>query len=380
MPRGRSAWHECRRRVDALHAARDKTIPASLTTSSSESHEHLDHDVPQEPFSEWMLPPQTLARALHQQVIQLPLGTAMKAKLYRDALPLARWANKRDPSINVCALFSTERAWSADTIRATLCTRGPARWKAGQAENGSDTPTLPDIRVDASGLLDTARDHGVINATLSREPFEHVIHGDPLRPPQEALHLVAEATRATQKARDTSSDLHVVAVEMGHTWAAQALSQQLPWATIHCTGETYRPWPDIDTGNGVAGLVVVNIPSIRTCRIMDTLTSEEAPRSWRRRVKAIQQGDINPTRDIQAILALAHPYLKPGTILALMGDRETYHQALAQLRGAQDIIPLTINGWDSSKRATLVRYPRRPWSPWMIPAPTDRLVSMWSIR
>ena len=92
----------------------------------------------------------------------------------------------------------------------------------------------------------------------------------------------------------------------------------------------------------------------------------------------VDQDDVT-----RGLVQLVAPHIQHDTMVAVMGDAASgaHHRALAQLRELHGIKlePTGVPGLDLAARAVLVRYPRRPWSPRMIPAATDRVVSVWRV-
>ena len=382
---GRRHLHrELRHRVAALHHQRD-------LYDARADHDTIlaDHDVEAVAVGQNHL---TLDAAVSDAISGMRLAKKWKNHLRCRALPHARWAATVEPSATACARYAVERAWSAIHVAAALSGRYPTpTWVAGRPHDlyGRDNPSAS----RPFGSADLARLEG-ISSLLPAIPGDHVVdavwtptkadnlhYGDPVRPPVEALRLVADFALKEygQEHRGTA-----VTVELGHSAGALALSVFLPRWIIQSTGTDalYGPWPSIKAKSPT--LVVVNIPSDAARAAAAVMSQGEVD------LEQTLRGLDQPRRvdgiidQLPRVEDLARPHVHPGSLLVVIGDAATgkHHHGLRYLRDHLDLVPVPVGvpGIDFQKRAFLVRYPKKPWAPYLVPPATDRVMSVWRVR
>lgn len=333
----------------------------------------------------------TLDAAVHDEIAKMRLAAKWKARLLGLALPHARWATAADPSATACARYAVERAWSVLHVAGALSGGPPSTWVSGHPLDvyGREDPTA-DRSFGSTDLASLVRPQPI----LTTVPGDHVIdahwnpsepgflfHGDPIRPPIEAVKLVADIALEEfgQQHRGTA-----VTVEMGHSAGAQALSAFLPRWIVHSTGTDaiYGPWATVKAKD--PSLVVVNIPSDIT-RVAATVMSQ-GEADLEQTLRGLDQprrvdGIINQLPRVED-LALSH--VQQDSVLAVMGDAATHkhHHGLQYLGDHLDLdaVPMGVLGIDFDKRAILVRHTKTPWAPYLVPPATDRVVSVWRVR
>jgi len=241
-------------------------------------------------------------------------------------------------------------------------------------------PAIPRLRRFPS-LLDKVFRTGVVSEhEWTNKPlrllFTYLWAMDSIRPPVASMRVAAEIIN------ETFSMPTVVGVELGHSVGAQTLAAWLHH-DVHTDG-------DIFTGDGPcivdeyeAHAVVLNIPCQRLiCYVTDLMDGTH----FDRRLVDLYWNHRNwgtPADLVRDYLDYAASYLRPGGLLIVLGDVEdsVHHQAV-DLIGHNDgfrshVLRRGKVRLDTVERPILFSYPRRPWCPFGVVPPTDRLMSVW---
>ena len=221
-----------------------------------------------------------------------------------------------------------------------------------------------ELQARPSCLPAALRDYALCEAPLTSK-LTWLYQSDTLRPPLQALRLVAEAT-----------GLHgpTLALELGHSVGPQALTA--------LSGRSLTAYSDIFGGNPFLsefqGLVVLGLASqaarLTASMLCDyDLIGNIAPAH----IQKIQR-DYPPTfaEHVPDLIFTATEALTPNGVLALVCEPQLQHKALQEIR-SQGLVPVTLQGLDTSKKAVWVRYLEPVRTPGGLLPPSDRLVSFW---
>lgn len=303
----------------------------------------------------------------------------------RAAVSLAMRAP--DPSITVRAEFATDRITLLGLPAASaLCQAPEPTWRGGlpvgtgaRVFDTHDLDSLRRTRRDIAEAIGAGRD--VIPSTWCPSSSQLVWHADAVRPPAEALALAAVLLRESGAEPE-----NVLAVDLGHDGASQALSAMVPLATIHTAGTTYGPRRAPDRTHFDA--VVVNFPSEATRRWATLVGDPDLVRNAPR-LRTLRDGGhrVDPREGVEEVLALGIPALTKGHRVALvvLGDStpDRHHKAVALVRER-----LVGRGFElephptTAKRPTYVQAPTRraAWTPSGARPVTGRVVSAWTVH
>jgi len=358
--------------------------------------------------------PLTLDSYLWQEarrVIKLPKE---QERIVHCARPLAEWALRYTSEANprVAALFAVEWEYDNDDFyrkltRAHLGQPRPVRWywqvKTDRHDHGHrgwqqtfagittdfDPPLwFSDLRVlqEYEAPLDKCLIHGSVEEP--KLPFEKQRHPrmmDCLRPPLAAVRVAAHLV---ERARARSA----LTIELGHTVAPQALSLWLapPRPT---TVDTYSVVFDGEVlpacKPGTLDAVVLGVPSLRQLKFVKMMRDSDREidrrdvdpfwgRLWRRR-----EPNPNPVAHVEGLVTASLGSVKVGGLLVVIGAVEAgeHHEANRRVAESGRFEPVNLSK-GRLRRDTVAEpveffYPRRPWCPFGVIPPGDRLLSAW---
>ena len=394
---GRRLYREMRRRVDALHRAYEQ-----LTLTGDDTGAHCcDPD-------ESQCHPLSLDYLLHHELNRIRKKRVIAHQyLLNLAKNFAEKMSDQEMNPAVRAKFGIERAMMEQSIIALAafshsipdCWGGCQGFSSGfsnrkneiffdtntfQGLTDSDLESLQNILIS----LDKVRDTYNLEATWqSLEPNITLI-ADAMRPPMDALALVA--TLIKENIEDGVKPLHkilalqgeyrnippILCIGMGFFAGAQALSVWLPYYRIYSNPYPYQEKDILQWGWEA---IILNIPSFHAWQVA-SLTWKGDDYSFSKR-KAILRGDHcskTPTAHVGKLVKLALENQAPGKPLVILGDPQPYHEAVKILKGKNVIEPLMLKHMDTSKRGIWVGYGKRPWAPHNMPSPTGKVISFWS--
>ena len=325
----------------------------------------------------WVMPLATLEEALHETVLRQPYSHETRERLYFDAYRWALGAKELERSIRVRAQWAVEMtAAEAGQERRNALGESPHRWRGGLSDGGGPIAGADLQRVGLlPNTLDVARETQIVEAawTPDRNRGSTGINywADHRRPPVEAMALVADLFHDRVQTMDvdlddllddiffgvgatpwgpvsttTSEDLRVLALGLGHSVGAQALSACLDAnVTVHAVDPEYTcPGHTLRASRVRYDMVVVG---------------------------CVAGAVVPPTLVPRAL------QLNPGAVVVLVSEVSGHH---AVRQGFEEVLDLTPHPLlDTTHRALLVRYPRTPWAPLGVPAANDRLLSVWRV-
>ena len=241
--------------------------------------------------------------------------------------------------------------------------------------DGRDYPAVP-AEVIASARtvnvdVELAKASGVVPARWSPGRSSPVVDCDPMRPPVEAMALIAAVVPA--------SAANVVCAATGYSFAAQALSAHLPHSLVHADPTPY----ETSAGSPAASfdLTVLGFPSFHQYLVAWALLGRggDAPVTCHLGRQAILHGTGRRADEVHHLPELLHRarvHRSPGKLLALVGDPEPHHAAVVQLLRGADIEP-TVGGLETERRGIWVDYVAPQPSRYGVPRPTGKVVSFW---
>jgi hypothetical protein len=218
----------------------------------------------------------------------------------------------------------------------------------------------------------------ILREAHAREPDwtirrTHLWAMDMLRPPLRAIQLAAEIIR-----RNGAPGGEVLAVELGHSVGAQALSANLPRARVRVANCIFR------TGAGArpAGAVVLSLPCIRL--VTHALLAAHPDSGMdRRTMDQFEPGRFrHRSSHAEAVACGAASWVRPGGVLVVLGDVEdgVHHEAVAAI-ATTELVPVRLaeggHTRDTVREPIFVWHKGAPWRPHGVLAPTDRLISAW---
>jgi len=316
------------------------------------------------------------------------------------AEPLTQWAIENTSVVtpNQLARFAVEAAYDLrvrSRIKELMADPRPSRWWWDDLLDGrgrrqrhlvtdqqGDGYFPPFLGSEIWGLRKLLMDWEQVftgNAVVEWPwPFAYRVRSflDPIRP---TLTSLLAAARIIDDNYNTPT---VVALEMGHSLAAQALAAMLFGATVHTDCELYPQ--DINAHRvspGTADVVVVNIACMRLIAYTAAVVA-----GGLKHVSRKKNDGFHPERwkdydisQVRPILERAVEYLHEGGLLILLGDEEdgVHHEAIKVVPTLGDARPYSIEGRDTVAKPFYTFRPRPAWRPFDIQAPTNRFVSAW---
>lgn len=239
---------------------------------------------------------------------------------------------------------------------------------------------LSSVRKVKVSLADVAATQ-ILRATWRPDDLTSVATCDPLRPPVEALALVANVIAPGAQGSavcecEPQRFPSVLGIGLGFAVAAQCLSVLLPAHRVY-----HLPVPferGVKTPRGPWQAVFVNIPNARAWAVADLL-SQRRDTGYIERRQVLRGGDTKGDDYIIELLQLVIKHCAQGSLLAVMGDPKPYHIALLALVERGFIVPVPFAELDTGKRGVWVDYAAGevPWAPHRIPRPTGKVVSFW---
>ena len=324
------------------------------------------------------LPRFTLEREVRDQVAKLPASESWKKRIFLEAVAEAQHAVDLDPSVAIRAEAAVEAAGGVTYIRYRLADHFARLWRSGVPSSATGSPTPGDMhRPYPAATWESIRelvtaDH-LENPTISaawRLPGASVEHYvDPIRPPLEAIALVAKHVRTDR----------VLLVEGGRAAAAQALSLMQPSAHVYTASEICAPaemGPPEDGEYPPFETVVVNVPPLESAAWTWTLLHGPPEVRARRRVRQLSRTAHHEFADLpQRLVEYALGHVGPHTsTLVLMANLDTQHAAATTL--GRRMVRQGPGWWVTYLPAPSLGPLRRP--PRGAHLPGDRLVTLWS--
>lgn len=205
---------------------------------------------------------------------------------------------------------------------------------------------------------------------------------DVLRPPMAAMKLVATLadTRRIHPAK-------VVALEIGHSIGAQALSLWLPHDVVSVKSRAFGPDNPVRVHEqGSADVVVVGVPSLwnltYVAKLLD-VTSRLGLHELDELHQHVRRQD--PHAHVGQLVDDAMSLVKPGGILIVVGSVEDgehhYAVSLVEKQGNYEhrLVRYKKKRRDTVEQPVLIPYQpeQELWCPFKVPPPEDRLVSAW---
>ena len=321
------------------------------------------------------------------------------------------WKNIPQKNPVILSRFSVEMAWDfcyRINLSADLTYHWPTRWwsKYGYANGKKQLfqswlpktidyhPPLPLSKKQLDSLIDNTNQYGdeevqqvnLVDAFCGLQPT-YLWSFDAIRPPVQAIRTAAELIEQelvgdlSNPLREFSrTHLNVLALELGHSAASQALSVFLPGFTITTSslvyqGTQYSHRPE------KFDAVVMNIPNaaamVFTRFILDRHRSEPV---WPLHHHELHRFWEWPTNDpgchLPFLMTIAMTKLADDGLLVIMGDIESgqLHRAADIVRQDNSLVPLRIAGND---RPIQFQYKSKPWGLYDSIRPTGRLIDAW---
>ena len=320
----------------------------------------------------------------------------LKKSIQDWAMNEARWALTKDPCPKVAAAYGLERAlhengsWLPDGAGADCYVGGDAYTVMGdpllnarrfiRCEDRLDPikqPDRADLRKRTAPWEEAAT--GGITAGWAPKVRATLFDCDAMRPPVEALALVADAFRAGPVPIRMKPDKLPPLLCIGLGWGAGAAA-----LSIQMSAHRVFHLPVPFDAPRVAPLkwqaVVVNVPDWKSWRVMEML-GHPTDFTVSQRLKILREHH-DPTRadHVPAILDLVRQHVRPGVPVAVLTACGVHQRVKAALTGDLGLQGQVVAGIDTDKRPIWVGYERRPWAPHQVPSPTGRLVSFWGAK
>lgn len=309
-----------------------------------------------------------------QQLIesaQRNIGRAYMISKVRNPLALARFAVE----LAYDNLFRMQ-------ISATLDETWIRRWRFTGKEFNC-FPSYPDhglpIACDKLPLL-KQRTECFAGETFSSdnliEPFEGLkpTYGwsiDPARPPVSSIRAASALINGTF----AHQPINVLAVELGHNVAAEALAYFVPRSTVH-TVSTVFPTRTQSVLVSDFEAVVLGIPNaaclefvVRAIDPDHPLSRWDCDRFWK------YSRGLQPAC-IQQLVQFSMSKVASGCLLILIGDIESgcHHAANSMVANSGGYSPVAVGG---QHHPVVFRYRSPPWGPFGVIPPTHRMISAW---
>ena len=379
----RLAGRELRLRVDAMLRVMDPAVAAVPPTMPDLLAELLGD--PLVPFS--------LARAVHQECARrLRSGNT---SLEDWAFYEARTAAGHDPNPHVQAAFGVERALAREARKLPFDEAPPAVLVRGTPpasvlrQDPDDLASQGEVWTSALTVSDlaslaavhpnwTAAVSGTVPARWSPMHPRSAWTGDVVRPPAEALALVADVVRGhappPRLGLCTAGAPAILLVGCGYVGAAQALSMMLPLHHVHHDAAPFGHQP---AAARRWSAVVVNVPAAHDWQVATMLSDPSRFSVVERR--AILQGNRRHrgVEHVGQLVDAAHRHLRKGCLVAVLADWSANAAVVADLSVV--LVPEIVAGIDTSMTPLWVGYEQAPWAPHGLPSPSGRLVSFWRV-
>lgn len=390
---------ERRKRIDALHRAFD----ADLRQAARNTGKVLAPPVLPPPQVTSANPkPLTLDAAVIAEMLCARAGRD-QATLNR-AKYLAVTVQDREPNAHVRAAFGVERAVVENQQGLPFDQAVPDCFVRGVPYvtfvDGTTRESVfrPDIawqgmsREDLASLgrldldLDKVTTSGSMPACWRPQHPRTVEIADPMRPPMEAMALVATALlhdpilqrpRPMQLTTGPASLASVMCIGLGFAAAAQALSSMLLTCQV-----LHRPVPYVAEAKHpplTPEAVVLGLPSAHAYQVASLLGGDDVESYLRRHeIRCGKQARLDPISHVKTLLRLAYDYRFSGRVLVVLGEPDLHHGVVRGLVEKGLVVPATLGGLDTSKQAIWIGYQgQAPWAPHRLPRPTGKVVSFW---
>jgi len=294
-----------------------------------------------------------------------------------------RISQVRNP--RVLARFAIEMAYDCHyrlNISATLDGTWVRRWKTGNdglvCYPGCPEHGLPIPHYDLQ-MLGWVTDRFASDELPTDnvvEPFEGLkpTYGwamDPSRPPISAVRTGAEVIRR----KFDNSRIRILAVELGHNAAAEALVSFLPKATVYTASTAFPHRANIGLPLEYDA-VVLGLPNAAAVEFVKRAIDPDRPlnrwdcdKFWKWPKTAQMAGLGN-------LIQYGMGKVRPGGILIVIGDVESgsHHRVNTVIATTGEFEPVPVGG---NLGPVMFRYSSQPWAAYGAIPPTNRMVSAW---
>jgi len=325
-------------------------------------------------------------------------GGKISSVLSVRAEMIARLVEIREPNPVVRAAFGVERAKVEMSHALPFDHSCPSAFIDGEGFADNFDPALrcrelrpapegpglhPEDLKSLRNLRPRVRE-GCVTANWAPSHPVRVWDADPVRPPAEALALVAKQINGrVGYDEEEFLGIHeikaptIMCIGLGFSAAVQALSAMAPNALVR-----HIPVPYLFLNQGEMNrlarmnwdVVILNVPTLHAWQVGALLGGAPGMSFLQRRT--IMEGRLaknDPIAHVNALVDLTEKFRRPGTSLAVLGDPAPFHEAMRIMGDTTESLPDDMFGTD--KRAVWIDWTERPWAPHNIPKPTGKIVT-----